>query len=235
MATQAAIWRQNMRDALRKFLAQANPAPTRPSVVLGLAGRPINNLSMTDLRALLRDAGMDPASFMPGSPHVSPASAPASETETDNDNDLLLPVDGDDDDEDATAPVANDVASDEDQAESTAVESAVADIRRDIMAGGFASLDEKLRGLVVAARKPPVTIRVEVPVAPEPGQDPTTPRAAPTSGVVTWRKAFGVVGAVGARDSHALGWRAPGHALRRPGLCVAGANRHRADPDQTEP
>jgi hypothetical protein len=190
--TPSAIWRTAVRTALRDRLANADPNDTDAQAArLTLNGRLINNLNNEDLRGLLRILGIDPMALHPS--HV-PGAAPMPDTDQDD-------TDQDDQDQarDLMAPPADTDAAPTDDA--AMIDAEVNTIRADIMGGGFAALDRKLRDLVIAARKPPVvqvvtkTVTVEVPI--ERDQDTTTPRAAPTDQTVTWRKAFGVKGALG--------------------------------------
>ena len=70
-----------------------------------------------------------------------------------------------------------------------------------IGSGGFAALDDKLRSLVIEARKPPVEVqvRVEVPVDVVPGAPVHV--AVPTGRTETWRALFGVKGVLGKRET----------------------------------
>ena len=200
--TPSAIWRQRMRDALRKYLANAAPDDTDAQAArLTLNGRLINNLTKADLRGLLRIVGIDPMALHPAQSMDAATRAMGGnppdmndtddETDTDdNARDLMVPPDADAGEETETTPAAPDD-------DATAIDAEVNTIRADIMGGGFAALDQKLRDLVIAARKPPVTVTVQVPVIVERDQDTTTPRAAPTGQTVTWKQAFAVKGALG--------------------------------------
>jgi MoxR-like ATPase len=182
-----------MRAALRDRLANAAPDDIDAQAArLNLNGRLINNLTKADLRGLLRIVGIDPMMLHPS--HV-PGAAPmpdtdSDDTDTDDARDLMTPPDA------GAVP-----ASDDDDA--AAIEATVQAVRADIMTGGFTALDQRLRDLVIAARKPAVvkvvtkTVTVEV----ERDQDTTTPRAAPTDQTVTWRRAFGVRGALGSETA----------------------------------
>lgn len=192
-ATPSAVWRSAMRAALRDRLANAAPDDIDAQAArLNLNGRLINNLTKADLRGLLRIVGIDPMMLHPS--HV-PGAAPmpdtdSDDTDTDDARDLMTPPDA------GAVP-----ASDDDDA--AAIEATVQAVRADIMTGGFTALDQRLRDLVIAARKPAVvkvvtkTVTVEV----ERDQDTTTPRAAPTDQTVTWRRAFGVRGALGSETA----------------------------------
>ena len=187
-ATPSAVWRTAMRTALRDYLARDVGTPDHDAVFTALNGRLVNNLTKADLRDLLRIAGIDPMHLRPATATGAPPMADYDDNDTDdNARDLMTPPDA--------APAATAPADDD-----AAIEAEVAAVRSDIMGGGFASLDQKLRDLVVAARKPAVvkivtkTVTVEV----ERDQDGTaTPQSAPTDQTVTWKKAFGVKGAHG--------------------------------------
>ena len=180
-----------MRTALREALARDNLDREDYRAVMSLLnGRPINNLTKADLRQALMRVGVDPMALHPSHAAGTPPMPDDDDTD-DNARDLMTPPDVPDDAPDAgTAPADDDAA----------IEAEVSAVRADIMGGGFASLDQKLRDLVVAARKPAVvkivtkTVTVEV----ERDQDGTsTPQSAPTDQTVTWKKAFGVKGAHG--------------------------------------
>jgi hypothetical protein len=200
-ATPSAIWRNAVRTALRDRLANADPNDTDAQAArLTLNGRLINNLNNEDLRGLLRIVGIDPMALHPSH---APGAAPMPDTDQDDQDD---PDDQDQARDLMTPPPAHtDAAPAAPADDAAAIDAEVNTIRADIMGGGFAALDRKLRDLVIAARKPAVvqvvtkTVTVEVPV--ERDQDTTTPRAAPTDQTVTWRKAFGVKGPLGAETA----------------------------------
>ena len=182
-----------MRGALRALLAAAPSSdPTAAAVMRELNGRLINNLTKADLRQLLSLAGVNAMalrpSHTPGTPGMADPDTDDTDDTDDNARDLMTPPDA--------APDAGTAPADDD----AAIEAEVSAVRSDIIGGGFASLDQKLRDLVVAARKPAVvkivtkTVTVEV----ERDQDGTaTPQSAPTDTTVTWKKAFGVKGSHG--------------------------------------
>jgi MoxR-like ATPase len=200
-----------MRVALREFLA-ANPAgmSDADAVRQELNGRLINNLTKPDLRGLLRIAGIDPMLLHPAHTPGNQPMVDTDQDDTDQDEarDLMTPpdttwvtpdgrtVDLSPNIKGSVAPVPTD---------DDAIAAEVNKIRSDIMGGGFAALDQRLRDLVIASRKPAEvvtvtkTVTVEVPV--ERDGDTVTPRAAPTDQTVTWRKAFGVRGALGSETA----------------------------------
>jgi MoxR-like ATPase len=180
-----------MRDALRGFIRANVGTPDHDAVIHHLGGRLINNLTKENLRTLLCIARIDPMALRPATAAGAPPMADDDDATDDNARDLMTPPDAPDATGTDAAPADDDAA----------IEAEVSAVRADIMGGGFASLDQKLRDLVIAARKPPVvkivtqTVRVEV----ERDQDgSSTPQSAPTDQVVTWKKAFGVKGAHGA-------------------------------------
>jgi MoxR-like ATPase len=186
-----------MRVALRDRLANADPSDINAqNARLTLNGRLINNLTKADLRELLRIAGIDPMALRPETTPGAPSPMDDTDETGDDARDLMTPPDT------GAVPVTPDAAGDD------AIETEVNKIRGDIMGGGFAALDQRLRDLVIASRKPAEivtvtkTVTVEVPV--ERDGDTVTPRAAPTDQVVTWGKAFGVRGAL--RNETATLW-----------------------------
>jgi len=98
----------------------------------------------------------------------------------------------DTEDQDQSTPPA------EDQTVTDAIEAEVQTIRSLIVTGGFSALDDRLRQLVTEAHKPPVEVRVEVPVDVIPGARPVH-IAKTTGNHETWRHLFGVTGELGKR------------------------------------
>jgi cobaltochelatase CobS len=139
-----------------------------------LNGRKVNDLTLNALNECLAALGVNsPAPFPVHTPETT-----TMETET----------------TDAAADAIGDTTI------ADAIESEVQSIRSLIVTGGFSMLDDKLRALVTEARKPPVEVRVEVPVEVH-----TTPGAKPlhvaklTGASETWRKLFDVSGPMGKR------------------------------------
>jgi cobaltochelatase CobS len=90
----------------------------------------------------------------------------------------------------------------EDQTVTDAIESEVQAVRSLIVTGGFTALDERLRQLVIDARKPAerVEVRIEVPIDVVPGARPVH-IAKLTGATETWRRLFDVRGDMGKRTT----------------------------------
>ena len=83
------------------------------------------------------------------------------------------------------------------------VETEVQTIRSLIATGGFSAFDDKLRELIIEARKPPITVEIMVP-GPTVEVGPAGPGvhvAKLTGKSATWRALFGVSGALGKRET----------------------------------
>jgi MoxR-like ATPase len=174
------------RDALRAAL---RAHPDRDTI---LNGRRINNLPLADLYAALQRLGVDvqtvtdTARVTVGNSgrHAQYRQGEPDDTNTEAD-DTDMP---DTSDTDATV--------------TDAIDAELAAIRGLIVNGGFVALDERLRELVTEARKPPVEVRVEVPVAMPAGTN-TAPvvLSRPTGAMATWRALFNVKGTMGTRET----------------------------------
>lgn len=181
--TPSVLARQALRDALR----------AHPNSAYVLQNRNVSNLRMGELLDGLRALGVDPDTIT--GQIIAPP--PANPTENHVTPDMLATLDTDTLDTDALdAPDALDTVPD-------AIETEVQAIRELVITGGFGALDARLRELVTEARKPPVTVTVEVPVQVDgTAPAPTVPQARQTTQTVTWSKAFGVRGALGKECAH---------------------------------
>ena len=164
------------RSALRRALRE------HPQGETVLAGRLVNSLTMHELYNALQTLGINPIDI---GKHAMSSPPLNSQPEPTCDN---LPQD---ETETAIAAVV----------EPDAIETELQGIRSLIGSGGFAALDDKLRSLVIEARKPPVEVqvRVEVPVDVVPGAP--VHAAVPTGRTETWRALFGVKGVLGKRET----------------------------------
>jgi MoxR-like ATPase len=136
-------------------------------------GRMINSLTVAELHLCLNTLGVNVANVL--------AQVPASAVATQPDD--ARP-------EDETQP---------DDAQPDPIETELAAIRGLVVSGGFGALDDRLRSLLIAANKPPVTIEVPAPVAGAPSD---IPQAKQTGATVTWGSVFGVTGALASRTVH---------------------------------
>jgi len=199
-ASPAATQRQALRDAVRYSLSTRSP--TSPDDIAAaqafIAGRPINNLSMPDLKEALRILGVDPWKVINApAPSGAPAMPRAAAATPDDSDDGLIPPPDRTTCDPADCPVDDDAAA-RDAAEAKAVEDTLSEMRADIAQGGFASFDQRLRDLVIAARKPAVIVHVPVEVPATTDVDATVTQAKPTARTETWKALFGVKGPLGA-------------------------------------
>jgi MoxR-like ATPase len=193
--TPGAQRRQNLRDALRRAFTTPGMALVKVTAAQAIIGSdPINNLSIARLEDALRAFGIDPATLT-GAPATMPSTSPPDD---DQDDGLIPPPD--DRTHDPADSAVDDASDDAARAaaESAAIEAQLGALRAEITQGGFAAFDDKLRELVIAARKPPVIVHVPVEVPAVTDIDRTTTQAAPTARTVTWKQAFSVKGALGA-------------------------------------
>lgn len=175
------------RDALKSAI-RANPKFPREG------SRGLSTKSVKELYAIARSLGMDPS-------EIARRARIADAGTGDSDNGFTVPgpapaiddsegaPDASEDEEVEIAPAIDDT-----------VESEVRAIREAVTQRGFSALDERLRDLITEARKPPVTVYVNAPVAGAPGDAPVIV-AKPTGKSVTWKEAFRVKGALGDRTA----------------------------------
>jgi hypothetical protein len=157
---------------------------SHPNAASVTHGRMVNSLTVAELHLCLNTLGVDVARLL-----AHPGQAPATiETLT------IMP----DDDDDTARP--EDDAQPED-AQPDPIETELAAIRGLVVSGGFGALDDRLRSLLIAANKPPVTVTIEVP-APVAGAPSDIPQAKQTGATVTWGSVFGVTGALASRTVH---------------------------------
>ena len=169
------------RGALRSTLRSH---PDRETV---LNGRRVNDLTLGNLYDALRHLNIDPDAIVQGALSANP---PTHAPDQDPDQEDTTMQTDDTDTVDLLAP----------DTETAAIENEVQTIRSLIVTGGFSALDDRLRQLVTEARKPPVEVRVEVPVDAPTGARPAH-TAKPTGTSDTWRKLFDVSGALGKRTT----------------------------------
>lgn len=175
----SAIRRNALRAAVR----------AHPDAAALLAGRMINALRLDELKQIAYALGLDPHVIMNSfGPHRAAEAEPAEDDAGEDDageDETVMPVAPED------SPVLD------------AIEREVQAFRGLIVSGGFGALDARLRELVTLANKPAEIVHVEVPV-PANGH-PVTPHNAMvrharcTGAEATWKKLFGVKGALGAR------------------------------------
>ena len=174
MAYPSHIARTALRNALRNH-------PDRETV---LNGERVNDLTLANLHHALTQLGVDPNAIVEAVRLAHGSVGPLGEDE----EAPIMPADADTDaDTDATIDAA--------------IAAELQEVRSLIVTGGFSALDDKLRALVIEARKPAerIEVRVEVPVTVE-----TTPGARPVHvaqkiGTAPWRKLFGIKGKMGDR------------------------------------
>lgn len=175
-----------IRSALRAALRAAPNGPR---------GHAVSNMSPAELRAACDALGLDVAAITDAAIAANMAAGMASggvPSDTDQDQDDMT-------DQDDEAPDTDQGADDT----AATVEAEVSAFRQTILAGGFAALDDKLRDLIRAAHKPPVTVEVIRTVtvdAPSPLAGAIT-HAAPTGREASWRELFGVRGKLGTRTA----------------------------------
>src|SRR5215831_7444684 len=187
------IARNALRSALRSHPGSANL----------LQGRMVNALQIAELKAALVSLGENPdaiasaalSGMTPGTIGAAVASHTARQVPEET------KTEAQDQDQDQNQDQS------EDQPDE--IEAEVQTIRSLIVTGGFSALDNRLRELVTEARKPPVEIRVEVPV---PAAEITGPQsqgqpgstiivAKPTGKHASWGTLFGINGALGKRET----------------------------------
>jgi MoxR-like ATPase len=163
------------RSALRRALRE------HPAADTVLAGRLVNTLTQGELINGLKTLGLDHVAIA-----AAALNAPAPHQLVE------LPCDNLPQAETIDAPGT---------IEPDAIETELQGIRSLIGSGGFAALDDKLRSLVIEARKPPVEVqvRVEVPVDVVPGAP--VHAAKRTGRTETWRSLFGVKGVMGKNET----------------------------------
>jgi nitric oxide reductase NorQ protein len=164
------------RDALRVALRAHQDADSV------LNGRSVSNLTMAELIQVASDLGLDAQGIM----------------------DAALDASQDPQDSEDTMPDSEHDTSED--SEAAAIDAEVQRVRALIMSGGFGALDSAVRDLVIEARKPPVTVTVEIPVAgpatgAAAGNSVTVPHAHPTGQDALWSRLFGVKGTLGQRST----------------------------------
>jgi len=165
------------RGALRHAL---RTHPNRSAVNAVLADKRINDLTVDELKSALHTMGYDVQNIIDVAlmGHAAP-----------NQNDTSQDQD--------TAPMTDTDATD-------TIETELQSIRSLIMTGGFSSLDDKLRQLVIDAHKPAVTViervEIQVPVDVVPGARPIH-TAKQTGAGETWHTLFGVTGTMASRTT----------------------------------
>ena len=152
---------------------------THPDRNTVLNGNLVNSLTLDELKAALTKLGIDPVQLV--------LNATNGQT----------PIEPSDTAED-TAPMPNGPDTPD------AIETELQSIRSLIMTGGFSSLDDKLRQLVIDAHKPAVTViervEIQVPVDVVPGARPIH-TAKQTGASETWHTLFGVTGTMASRTT----------------------------------
>jgi len=177
------------RNALRSAL-RGHPGSTNL-----LQGRMVNALQLAELKAALVSLGENPdaitSAALSGMAPNAIGAAVASRTarQVVEETETKAQDQGEDQNQDQDQP-------DE-------IETEVRTIRSLIVTGGFSALDDRLRELITEARKPPVEIRVEVPVPAQGGQPvpATTINAKPTGKHASWGTLFGINGALAKRET----------------------------------
>jgi len=171
------------RTALRRALREHPGFPSLPQSIMGPGKKYARDLDNRELLAALDYLGVNADQIISASVLIDQLPDP---DDIEAEATPMLPDD----------PVIADAVAD-------AVETEVQAIRSLIVTGGFGALDDRLRALVSEARKPPVEIRVEVPV---PGLTVTGASAAPihaakpTGRRETWRALFDVRGQLAKED-----------------------------------
>jgi hypothetical protein len=178
MAYPSHIARGALRHALR----------SHPDADTVLNGRRVNDLTLDQLKEALGNLGVSHSQItltaLHGKAAINRAMASQDQTE------------GGAPDQDQTEDQT------EDQTVTDAIETEVQAVRSLIVTGGFTALDERLRQLVIDARKPAerVEVRIEVPVDVIPGARPVHV-AKLTGATETWRRLFDVKGDMGKRTT----------------------------------
>jgi MoxR-like ATPase len=195
------IARNALRSALRNHRDSA----------LVLSGRLVNSLSLADLKAALAALGLDAdriiADALNGGP-IRPRPTAANHTfcarcdsaSVDGCTDLGCPHLSRDEMEDHEEP---DLTLDPlpEVAAIDPVEAEMQSVRSLIATGGFSAFDDKLRELIIEARKPAVEIMVPGPTVEIGPVGPGIHVAKLTGKSATWRALFGVGGALGKRET----------------------------------
>jgi cobaltochelatase CobS len=196
MAYPSHVARGALRHALR----------THPNADSVLNGRRVNDLTLDQLKAGLDALGVDhdgvTATALRAVGAVATAlkahRAKADQNDQDNQDDQeTTPMDTTD------TNTVDAIDTTIDATIAAAIESEVQTIRSLIMTGGFGILDDRLRALVTEARKPPVEVRVEVPIEVPmltAGARPVHV-AKQTGQSETWRKLFDVAGTMAKRTT----------------------------------
>ncbi len=183
MAYQSQIARGALRHALRNH----------PGDLVGaLHGRMINNLSLVELKSALITLGSDPEAIVATALKAKDdCDAAIAETRGNETAEI---------ERDMETMINSQPGTSEDESEDAAIEAEMQSIRSLIATGGFSAFDDRLRGLVIDARKPPVEIRVEVPVEASAGAT-SIHIAKPTGKHATWSALFGVTGPLGQKQT----------------------------------
>jgi cobaltochelatase CobS len=175
-----------VRTALRRALRE------HPNAATVLNGRIVNILTITDLHAALIALGQDPDAIAHAAlnPLYAPTQAQAIEPQAIEDEPQAI-----------EAPAIKDEPTpDEDpHGDAAAIEAEMQSIRGLIATGGFSAFDDRLRALVIEARKPAEVIRVEVPT--DGGGTAIAHASKPTGKHATWNKLFGITGPLGKRET----------------------------------
>lgn len=164
------------RSALRRALRE------HPQAETVLHGRLVNTLTQAELHKGLMELGLSPTAISQKARDKAAQDVWAGEVE-------MAPCDNLPHAETEATPAVID----------DGIEAELQTIRSLIGTGGFAALDDRLRSLVIEARKPAIEVRVEVPVDVVPG---APVHCAKTTGrTETWRALFNVRGAMGRRET----------------------------------
>jgi MoxR-like ATPase len=177
------------RGALRHALR------SHPDAATVLNSKPVNSLTMAELQDALRALGLNPNAIETAARDAKAAVDHALDEHREAQQDE--PQDEPEPQQDEPEPQQDETMQDDD---TQAIEAEMQSIRGLIATGGFSAFDDRLRALVIEARKPAVEVRVEVPCSSNTA-GALVPVSKPTGKHATWRALFEVRGALGKRET----------------------------------
>jgi MoxR-like ATPase len=170
-----------VRDAVRRALRDHPDLASIPEAIS--QGKPVNSWAKDQLQAGLDYLGLNLQTIADAALAGETVEVPYKVTP----QQLQL---GDDDDQGEAPAVIDDD-----------IETEVQSVRSLVITGGFSALDDKIRALIIAGRKPPVTVEVMVPVPSGPAGAVPVHVARRTGKTETWRRLFDVRSALGANTA----------------------------------
>lgn len=166
----------------------------------GPRGHAVSNMNANELREACVALGLDVAAITTAAVAANLSAGLAAGMTAAGLDAMDATAAGDDMDDEDDAD--QDADQDQGATDAALVEAEVSAFRQTIMTHGFGAMDDKLRELIRASHKPPVTVEVVRTVTVEaPTLAGGVTHAAPTGCEKTWRELFGVRGKLAARTT----------------------------------